>query len=53
MYGLGQQGNFGDVTGSPPSLLSDIPGNYKWNAWASNRGMAQADAQTYFIGNTT
>ena len=44
IYGLGQQGMYGDVTGSAPSIVTNTAGNYKWNAWASDRGMSQTDA---------
>ena len=49
IYGIGRQGEFGDVTdekpdGKKPSFV-DIIGTMKWNAWKENEGVDRVIAQ--------
>lgn len=48
LYGLFKQGTEGDVRGSRPGLL-DVKGRAKFDAWASRKGMAQADARSRYV----
>ena len=48
MYGLYKQALKGDVTGKRPGGL-DIKGKYKYDAWASRKGMSKEDAMKAYI----
>ena len=47
MYGLYKQATLGDVTGKKPGRIN-LKARYKYEAWASRKGMSQENAmQTY------
>jgi acyl-CoA-binding protein len=48
LYGLYKQGTEGDVKGSRPGLL-DPKGRAKFDAWASRKGVTQAEARTRYV----
>ena len=48
LYGLYKQGTEGDVKGSRPGML-DLKGRAKFDAWASRKGVAQAEARTRYV----
>ncbi|NUU02557.1 acyl-CoA-binding protein [Herbaspirillum robiniae] len=48
MYGLYKQGSSGDVQGERPGM-TDFVARAKYDAWAANKGTAQADAQQQYI----
>jgi acyl-CoA-binding protein len=48
LYALFKQGTEGDVKGARPGLM-DIKGGYKYDAWASKKGMSAADAQAAYV----
>ncbi|MFX1511711.1 MAG: acyl-CoA-binding protein [Promethearchaeota archaeon] len=48
MYGLYKQALKGDVTGDRPGRM-DIRGRYKYDAWASRKGMSAEDAMKAYI----
>jgi len=47
-YGLYKQATEGDVRGSRPGIL-DPKGRAKFDAWASRKGMAAAEAQARYV----
>ncbi len=48
LYALFKQGSEGDVHGKRPGMM-DIKGRFKFDAWATKKGMAAADAQAAYI----
>jgi len=48
LYGLFKQATEGDVKGSRPGML-DLKGRAKFDAWASRKGMAAADAKARYV----
>ncbi|UCG01871.1 MAG: acyl-CoA-binding protein [Candidatus Heimdallarchaeota archaeon] len=48
MYGLYKQALVGDVTGKRPGRVK-IKARYKYDAWASRKGMSQEDAMKTYI----
>ena len=50
LYGLYKQATDGDVSGSRPGGF-DFKGQYKYDAWASTKGMSKEDAETNYIAH--
>jgi len=48
MYGLYKQALKGDVTGKRPGGMN-VKGRYKYDAWASRKGMSKEDAMKAYI----
>ncbi|MFX0209403.1 MAG: acyl-CoA-binding protein [Candidatus Hodarchaeota archaeon] len=48
MYGLYKQALVGDVTGKRPGRVK-IKARYKYDAWASRKGMSQEEAMKSYI----
>ena len=48
MYGLYKQALNGDVTGKRPGRLN-VKARYKYDAWASRKGMSREDAMKNYI----
>ncbi|MFX1517820.1 MAG: acyl-CoA-binding protein [Promethearchaeota archaeon] len=48
MYGLYKQALVGDVTGKRPGRVK-IKARYKYDAWASRKGMLQEEAMKLYI----
>lgn len=48
IYGLYKQALKGDVTGKRPGRLN-MKARYKYDAWASRKGMSQEDAMKAYI----
>ncbi|MFX0125817.1 MAG: acyl-CoA-binding protein [Candidatus Hodarchaeota archaeon] len=48
MYGLYKQALIGDVTGKRPGRVK-VRARYKYDAWASRKGMSQEDAMKAYI----
>jgi acyl-CoA-binding protein len=48
IYGLYKQGTVGDNTEKKPGF-GDMVGRAKWDAWNSQKGTSQADAQQQYI----
>jgi diazepam-binding inhibitor (GABA receptor modulator, acyl-CoA-binding protein) len=48
LYGLYKQATEGDAAGSRPGML-DMKGRAKFDAWASRRGTAPAEARTRYV----
>jgi len=48
LYALFKQGTEGDVKGSRPGML-DVTGRAKFDAWASRKGTAPADAKARYV----
>ncbi len=48
IYGLYKQALIGDVTGKRPGRVK-VKARYKYDAWASRKGMSQEDAMKVYI----
>jgi len=48
LYALFKQGAEGDVHGKRPGMM-DIKGRFKYDAWASKKGLSKADAMDAYI----
>lgn len=48
LYGLFKQASAGDVGGKRPGAF-DLRGRAKYDAWASRKGMSQADAKAAYV----
>ncbi|KAF3175861.1 hypothetical protein TWF106_011057 [Orbilia oligospora] len=48
LYGLFKQATVGDVNTDRPGMM-DFKGKYKWDAWKSEEGKSQADAEAEYI----
>ncbi|KAK6513828.1 hypothetical protein TWF506_008261 [Arthrobotrys conoides] len=48
LYGLYKQATVGDVNTPRPGMM-DFKGKYKWDAWKSQEGKSQADAEAEYI----
>jgi diazepam-binding inhibitor (GABA receptor modulating acyl-CoA-binding protein) len=48
LYALFKQGSEGDVHGKRPGMM-DIKGRFKYDAWASKKGMGNDEAQAAYI----
>jgi len=48
LYGLYKQATEGDVSGKRPGML-EMVGRAKYDAWASRRGTAKADAMQAYV----
>ncbi|MFW9903315.1 MAG: acyl-CoA-binding protein [Candidatus Thorarchaeota archaeon] len=48
MYGLYKQALMGDITGKRPGRVK-IKARYKYDAWASRKGMSQEEAMKSYI----
>ncbi len=48
LYGLFKQSTVGDVTGSRPGM-TNIRGRAKYDAWASQKGIATDEAKMQYI----
>jgi carboxylesterase len=48
MYGLYKQSMIGDVTGKKPGRVK-LKARYKYEAWASRKGMSQVEAMKAYI----
>ncbi|RVD87872.1 uncharacterized protein DFL_002076 [Arthrobotrys flagrans] len=48
LYALYKQATVGDVNTERPGMF-DLKGKYKWDAWKSEEGKSQADAETEYI----
>ncbi|KAK6498913.1 hypothetical protein TWF481_011483 [Arthrobotrys musiformis] len=48
LYGLFKQANVGDVNTERPGMM-DFQGKYKWDAWKSEEGKSQEEAEAEYI----
>ncbi|KAF3921331.1 Triakontatetraneuropeptide [Orbilia brochopaga] len=48
LYGLYKQATVGDVNTTRPGMF-DLKGKYKWDAWESEKGKSQEDAEVEYI----
>ncbi|KAK6339711.1 hypothetical protein TWF718_009104 [Orbilia javanica] len=48
LYGLYKQATVGDINTTRPGMM-DFQGKYKWDAWKSEEGKSQGDAETEYI----